>query len=170
MNLRSLLRSLPSSLLIVRVAALLVPSPGRDEWLAEWKAELWHVWHARDCGSRERFRGSREVTNFCLGAFHDALWLAWNNPYSTYRKLFRHGSASRCCILLALWTAVSFAVCLSLPGVRSALDPWPYLGANGLLMISSGGYAGAESPSITPIRAVGQLKVKLGSKPCPAIA
>ena len=80
MNLRLLLRSLPSSLLILRSAAWLVPAQERVEWLAEWQAELWHVWHARDSKSRGRFQGSSEVTDFCLGAFRDACWLRWNNP------------------------------------------------------------------------------------------
>ena len=148
MNLRLLLRSLPSSLLILRSAAWLVPAQERAEWLAEWQAELWHVWHARDSKSRGRFRGSSEVTNFCLGAFRDACWLRWNNPHSTCRRVFRTGSASRCSISLAILTGISLLVCLSLPGVRSAVDLWPYRDADSLLMISSGGYSGAELPSI----------------------
>jgi hypothetical protein len=148
MNLRLLLRSLPSSLLILRSAAWLVPAQERAEWLAEWQAELWHVWHARDSKSRGRFRGSSEVTNFCLGAFRDACWLRWNNPHSTCRRVFRTGSASRCSLSLAILTGISLLVCLSLPGVRRAVDLWPYRDADGLLMISSGGYSGAELPSI----------------------
>ena len=148
MNLRLLLRSLPSSLLILRSAAWLVPAQERADWLAEWQAELWHVWHARDSKSRGRFLGSSEVTNFCLGAFRDACWLRWNNPHSTCRRVFRTGSASRCSISLAILTGISLLVCLSLPGVRSAFDLWPYHDADSLLMISSGGYSGAELPSI----------------------
>src|SRR5271165_5995369 len=148
MNLRLLLRSLPSSLLILRGAAWLVPAHERAEWLAEWQAELRHVWHARDAKSRGRFHGSPEVTNFCLGAFRDAFWLGWNNPHSTGRRVFRTGSASRCSVCLALWTAVSLLVGLSLPGVRRAISPSPYHVADGLVMISSGGYAGSQSPSI----------------------
>jgi hypothetical protein len=148
MNLRLLLRSLPSSLFILRSAAWLVPAQERAEWLAEWQAELWHVWHARDSKSRDRFRGSPEVTDFCLGAFRDACWLRWNNPHSTCRRIFRAGSASRCSVTLALWTGISLLVCLSLPGVRGAIGPSTYRDADGLVMISSGGYAGSQSPSI----------------------
>src|ERR1700761_9759417 len=95
MNLRLLLRSLPSSLLILRSAAWLVPAQERAEWLAEWQAELWHVWHARDSKSRGRFQGSSEVTDFCLGAFRDACWLRWDKPHSPCLRVFCPRSASR---------------------------------------------------------------------------
>jgi hypothetical protein len=148
MNLRLLLRSLPSCLFILRSAAWLVPGQARADWLAEWQAELWHVWHSRDSKSRGRFHGSPEVTDFCLGAFRDAFWLGWNNPHSTPRRTFRSGSASRCSVTLALWTGISLLACLSLPGVRRAIRPSTYRDADGLVMISSGGYSGAQSPSI----------------------
>jgi hypothetical protein len=148
MNLRLLLRSLPTCLFILRTAAWLVPAQERAEWLAEWQAELWHVWHSRDSKKRDRFRGSPEITDFCLGAFRDGLWLGWNNPHSTCRRVLRSGSASRCSIILAILTGISLLVCFSLPGVRSTVDLWPYRDADGLLMISSGGYSGAELPSI----------------------
>jgi hypothetical protein len=147
MNLR-LLHSLPSCLFILRSAAWLAPGQERAEWLAEWQGELWHVWHARDSKSRERFCGSPEITDFCLGAFRDAFWLGWNNPRSARRRVFRNGSASRCSVTLSFWTAISLLICLSLPGVRRAISPSLYHDADGLVMISSGGYAGAQSPSI----------------------
>src|ERR1700678_828568 len=148
MNLRLLLRSLPTCLFILRTAAWLVPGQERAEWLAEWQAGLWHVWHSRDSKTRDRFRGSPEITDFCLGAFRDALWLGWNNPHSTCRRVMRNGSASRCSIILAIWTALSLVICFSLPAVRRAISPSPYRDADNLVMISSGGYSGAESPSI----------------------
>jgi hypothetical protein len=148
MNFPMLLRSLPASFLLLRWAAWLVPVPERAEWLAEWKAELWHIWHFHSCQSRNCFRGNREVTNFCLGSFSDAFWLRWRNPHSMYRRVFRIGSASRCSIGLALWTAISVLLCLSLPEARKAMRPQPYHAADGLIMISSGGYAGAQDPSI----------------------
>jgi hypothetical protein len=148
MNLRLPLRSLPSCFFILRSAAWLVPAQQRPDWLAEWQGELWHVWHARDSKSRDRVRGSPVVTDFCLGAYCDAFWLGWNNPQSTRRRIFRTGSASRCSVMLSLWTALSFLICLSLPSVRRAISPSPYRDADGLVMISSGGYAGSQSPSI----------------------
>jgi hypothetical protein len=148
MNLRLPLRSLPSCFFILRSAAWLVPAQERADWLAEWQGELWHVWHARDSKSRGPFRGSPVVTDFCLGAYRDAFWLGWNNPHSTRRRIFRTGSASRCSVTLAFWTGISLLTCLFLPGVRRAITPSPYRDADGLVMISSGGYAGAQSPSI----------------------
>ena len=45
--------------------------------------------------------GGQEVTDFCLGAFHDAFWLRWNNPRSIPRRILRAGSASRCSFCLS---------------------------------------------------------------------
>ena len=53
-----------------RSAALLVPGRQRDEWLAEWRAQLCYV----------RGRGGKGTTAFCLGAIPDALWLRRNSP------------------------------------------------------------------------------------------
>lgn len=148
MNIRPLLRSLPVSLFILWCAAWLVPGRERAEWLAEWQAELWHVWHSYSRKSRGCFRGGQEVTDFCLGAFHDAFWFRWSNPRSIPRRVFRVGSASRCSLSLAAWVAISFLICLSLPNANEMIRPSPYRDSDGLVMISSGGYSGAQLPSI----------------------
>ncbi len=144
MNIRLLLRSLPVSLFILRCAAWLVPVAERAEWLAEWQAELWHVWHLH----RRLPRRGQDATDFCLGAFQDAFWLRWNNPQSIPRRILRAGSASRCSFCLAIWAGASLCLCLFLPGAHRAIWPSLYPDANSLVMISSGGYAGAQSPTI----------------------
>ena len=116
MNIRLILRSLPACLFILRCAAWLVPIAERAEWLAEWQAELWHVWHL----SRRRPRRGQDATDFCLGAFQDAFWLRWNNPQSIPRRILRAGSASRCSFCLAIWAGASLCMCLFLPGARRA--------------------------------------------------
>jgi hypothetical protein len=148
MNLRILLHSLPLSLFVLRCAAWMVPGRERAEWLAEWQGELWHVWHSYSCKSRAPFRGRQEVTDFCLGAFHDAFWLRWSNPRSIPRRVFRIGSPSRCSLSLAMWATISLVICLSLPSARKAIQPLPYPDAGRLVMISSGGYSGAQFPTI----------------------
>jgi hypothetical protein len=148
MNLRLLLRSFPVSLFILRCASRLAPGRERAEWLAEWEAELWHVWHSYSRKSRGCFRGGQEVTDFCLGAFRDAFWLRWNNPRSIPRRFLRIGSASRCSLSLAMWTSISLLICLYLPGASRAIWPLHYRDADGLVMISSGGYSGTQSPTI----------------------
>ena len=44
MSLRLLLSSLPECFFLLRCAAWLVPGKERADWLAEWRAEVWHVW------------------------------------------------------------------------------------------------------------------------------
>ena len=63
-----------------------MPGGERAEWLAEWQAELWHVWHTYSRKSCGCFRGGQAVTAFCFGAFHDAFWLRRNNPRSIPRQ------------------------------------------------------------------------------------
>jgi hypothetical protein len=140
MSFQLLLRSLPVSLFLLRCASWLVPGRERAEWLAEWRAEVWHVWHLQDRNA--------QVTDLCLGAFQDAFWLRWYNQRSVPRRILRTGSASRCSLSLAVWTAISIVVCLSLPGARKAMTPSPYRDADGLVMISTGGYAGTQFPTI----------------------
>ncbi len=142
------LRSFPVCRFILQLAALLVPGGERAEWLAEWQAELWHVWHAYSRKSCGCFHGGQAVTDFCFGAFRDAFWLRRNNPQSIPRRVFRIGSASRCSLSLALLTAISLAICLYLPGARMAIQPSHYPGADGLVTISRGGYSGTQFPTI----------------------
>jgi hypothetical protein len=146
MKLRLPLYSLPVFLFILRCAAWLVPGRERAEWLAEWRAELWHVWHSYHASGC--VQGNAEVTDFCLGAFQDAFWLRWNNPRSIPRRVLRMGSPSRCAFLLAVGTAASLLICLCLPGAGRAIWPSPYRHADDLVTISSGGYSGAQSPTI----------------------
>jgi hypothetical protein len=45
MSMRGLAHSLFVCTGILKMAAILVPRKARAEWLEEWRAELWHVWH-----------------------------------------------------------------------------------------------------------------------------
>jgi hypothetical protein len=56
---------------ILASAAVLVPRADRGEWLQDWKAELWYVKQASA-------HAPRVALLFCLGAFHDALWMQWD--------------------------------------------------------------------------------------------
>ena len=70
---------------ILRVLAQLVPVSHRDEWLAEWLAEVAHSW-----GDDDGARAAWSLRGRCLGAALDALWL---------RR--RYGTTSRRTTMLA---------------------------------------------------------------------
>jgi hypothetical protein len=152
MKIRFLLHNLPVSLFILRSASVLVPGQQREEWLAEWKAELWQVCRARSVEPSRSFHGHEDVTAFCLGAFQDAFWLRWNYPRaglsSVLSHTFRLGSATRCGLSLGFLAAASLVLCFCLPGARRVLLSSPYRNAGGLVTISGGGYAGIQSPTI----------------------
>jgi hypothetical protein len=88
-------------LAILRSAAWLVPGEQRAEWLAEWRAELWHV--RRSC--------LRQTTSFCLGSFRDAFWLRRNRP-SDAQPVPRLESPAQCLGFLGLLASVCVLLAL----------------------------------------------------------
>src|SRR5438552_9795739 len=99
---------------ILRAAALLVPRELREEWLAEWGAELWVV---RQSG--------QHPARFCLGAFRDALWMWRNSPASEASSALVQ-SPLRCLLWLACLAALAVGLAFQLPGPRNAFLPSPF--------------------------------------------
>ncbi|MGC2398156.1 MAG: hypothetical protein WA510_00165 [Acidobacteriaceae bacterium] len=143
MNLR--LGALSLSSFIIGCAGWLVPGRERAEWAAEWEAELWHAGQALRGGS---FSEARGVIEFSLGAFPDAFWVRRNASTSLRHRVMRPGSASRCSISLAAWSAASLLFCLLLPGANNAMRRSFTPERDGLVMISRGGYSGSQLPTI----------------------
>jgi hypothetical protein len=96
---------------ILQSAALLVPETQRSDWLAEWRAELWHV---------QRDPHGQNVTAFCMGAFRDAFWLWRDDPCPDGPSLFME-SPARCLSLLATLGALCVAAAFLLPAARIVL-------------------------------------------------
>jgi hypothetical protein len=67
-------RSRLSCLAILRSASWIVPTAQREEWLAEWRSELWYFVRKQAEASSEATRGAHAAA-FCLGAYKDAFWL-----------------------------------------------------------------------------------------------
>jgi hypothetical protein len=86
-------------------AALLAPAQDREEWLAEWRAELWYVWPKRR-------------TRFCLGAFRDAFWLRRHSPPPV-----RLQSPWQCLAFLTALAGISLLFAFRLPLPREMLFP-----------------------------------------------
>lgn len=112
---------------ILRAAALLVPRELRDDWLAEWSAELWVV---RQSGMHPAL--------FCLGAFRDALWLRRNSPASEASGVLTQ-SPLRCLLLLAVLATVSMGLAFRLPGARNTFTRSPFAHPSRLVAIWSPG-------------------------------
>jgi len=110
---------------LLRCASLMVPSERRAEWRREWRGELWHVRQTYAPAGCAGWRGEAEVTQFCLGAFQDALCLrrAGRQPRQTFAAM--KGTAGRCILILVAILAASDGVALLLPGVRAELSLWP---------------------------------------------
>ena len=106
-------------LALLRGAALLVRPREREEWLAEWRAELWYV-------------GRRRRTAFCLGALRDAFWM---RRHSLSPPVYLQ-SPWECLALLAVLAGLSVFFAFRLPEVREALFPPAYPDASHLATIS----------------------------------
>ncbi len=101
---------------ILGIAALLVPRRERREWWTEWTTELWYLVDA-----------DRSVTRFCLGAFHDAVWLRLNGPRPEIDRLVSSRSPVLSLAFLALLTAGSVLLAFRLPSVSGVVRQQPVL-------------------------------------------
>jgi len=92
---------------ILFCAALLVPRLGRQEWMAEWTGELWHLIHSRNAvkHSSAYVRGS--IFRFCLGSFPDAIWLRLNRFDSARKERLWLRSPVRCILFLLILAAIT---------------------------------------------------------------
>jgi hypothetical protein len=149
MKVRGLAHSLFVCTGMLKMAAILVPRAARAEWLEEWRAELWHVWHI--CNQNDgpaALHQKEEITAFSLGAFKDALWLRRNHASSSPRRWFRQGMPSRCILTFAVLAAVSLLIAHDCPRVWKVVQPNPYRDASDLVMVSRGGFESASYPTV----------------------
>ena len=149
MKVRGLAHSLFVCNGILKVAAILVPRKARAEWLEEWRAELWHVWHI--CNQNNGPAAShqkKEITAFSLGAFKDALWLRRNHATSAPRQWFRQGMPSRCILTFTVLAAASLLIAYDCPSVWKVVRPNSYRDAGDLVMVSRGGFESSSHPTV----------------------
>lgn len=149
MRMRGLAHSLFVCTGMLKMAAILVPRVARAEWLEEWRAELWHVWHI--CNQNDgpaALHQKEEITAFSLGAFKDALWLRRNHATPVARQWFRQGMPSRCILIFTVLAAATLLIACDCPSVWKVVRPSPYRDASDLVMVSRGGFETASYPTV----------------------
>jgi hypothetical protein len=131
-------RTLNSALL--RGASLVVPRSQRAEWWREWRGELWQV--RRACAGQGEFcwTAEREIANFCLGAFQDALYLRRMDRKTSSLLGFVAparfmGSAWQCLLFLGVTLGASYTIARLLPGVKAERSMTPFLIRQGMVLI-----------------------------------
>ena len=130
----------------VHAASLLVPHVDRPSWTREWTAELHHLCHVPEDEVPES--EDANPLEFSFGAYNDAFWIRCDRLRADGLSGLRSGSAGRCGLLLATAACAALLICFALPGARNALLLLPYRNSGDLVIISSRGYGGAQSPSI----------------------
>ena len=102
--------------ILLNAAALLVPKSQKEDWLAEWTAEVWHIRTGGDENAHRLARGT--VLRFCLGSFQDAWILRGGNLRASASFAFRSGAPMRCILLLITLAVISALICLATPSFR----------------------------------------------------
>jgi hypothetical protein len=128
-------------LALLRGAAWIAPRRQREEWLAEWRSELWYVWQACD---RDASHGKGHVTAFCLGSFKDAMWLRRNNTSPAACGT----SPLQCVSFLAVLAALSLFLAVRLPGPRDPILPSFDRAGRDLVMVTPDGHSAAATPTV----------------------
>jgi hypothetical protein len=119
----------------LRAAGLLVQGNQRINWLREWDAEVWHIRHSCVTAESLAWKTRLRSTQFCLGAFQDALCLRRIRRPGQAPLASMRGTALKCIAGLAGALAISFVFASALPGVRIESSPSRYqLRANLVLM------------------------------------
>ncbi len=134
---------------LLRCASLLVPGDRRAEWSREWQGELWHVRQACAPSGCTGWKGELEITQFCLGAFQDALCLRRAGREAKQIFAALEGSARQCILILVAILAASDGIALLLPGVRAELSLWPRKVNPNLVLIQGQGSNYDSMPSIS---------------------
>jgi putative ABC transport system permease protein len=70
---------------MLRAFSRLVPASHRDDWLAEWNAEVAHAWLSERGDQEDHDRIAWRLRTRCAGAVLDALWLRRHTTTSTRR-------------------------------------------------------------------------------------
>src|SRR5260370_15636097 len=89
--------------LILRVASWIVPRRQREEWIREWRGEVWHWSHFLGESERLNERSERELLGHCWGAFRDALWCR-SNRVAVLNFVHQYPLTPTFCILTILLT------------------------------------------------------------------
>ena len=125
----------------LRCVSLLVPGRQRGEWWREWQSELWHV--RQECTPEHgvSWIAEREVAEFCLGSFQDAICLRAQTEQRRISHATTKGSAMQCIRLLIGLGAIGFGVALMLPGVPAMLQAPQYHDIKNLKLIRGAHYS-----------------------------
>jgi hypothetical protein len=130
---------------VIRLAALGVPRSRRQEWMAEWMAELWYVRETLALRNPTTSVAHREIAAFCRGAIDDVRCLRNLHACTPVKA---SGSAVTCMVSLSLLCLLCFTVAQFVPAVHHVTERPPYRDAANLVSIWQPGEAGTWSPPV----------------------
>jgi hypothetical protein len=145
---------------LLRGACLLVPGELREEWLEDWRSELWYVQREYSSIEERSAFGKRRITAFCLGAYKDAYYLRRQNWRTKSLLPQMCGSAVLCVFSLAAVLAMSYGITFLAPGLRAERRLSHYRVYSGFFLQQDARYYGNGS---SPIPAAEQFRKWVGN-------
>jgi hypothetical protein len=118
--------------MMLQIAALVVPASRRQEWLTEWRGELFQVLQDEEADAFSRI----SPTCFALGSFLDASWTRKHNFHASLRAERVLSRPGACLAALGVLSAISVLICLSVPNLRHQIVPPPFRGPHDLQVLS----------------------------------
>jgi len=107
---------------MLRAASLLVPGCQREEWMLEWRSELYYACKSLISDGEFSWKAQGEILAFCFGSFRDALCLRrqFRDVGTTTPRV--HSSAMQCLLWLSTVLALCAILSRLLPGVHAEYD------------------------------------------------
>lgn len=121
--------------LFIHLASRIVPRRTRLDWLAEWRAELYHAGSSLLRGDNAP-RAAAQLRRWCRGALADALWMRFNRDDLSATLAVWARTRSFCLAALASLVLLIAAASGLLPATRSTLLPLPYAAPDGVATVT----------------------------------
>ena len=123
--------------LFILLASRIVPRRSRPDWLAEWRAELYHAGASLLRGGNAPHAAS-QLRRWCRGALADALWMRFNREDLSATLAVWARTRSFCLAALASLVLLIAAASGLLPATRSTLLPLPYAAPDRVATVTEG--------------------------------
>ncbi len=135
---------LQESLIVIRLASLLVPAPQRSAWRKEWEGEMWHASLLYEERGYSRSAVRSQLRSFAWGSVVDAAWYRGRrlDRESLARELSHHLQSPVFCIASMVAMIAIIAVASGfVPSTRDILMPLPYANSDRIATASQSSLA-----------------------------
>ncbi len=120
---------------ILFCAGCVVPRSERQEWISEWRAELWYLLDNPGGADSSSALVPQSVISFCLGSFQDAMWLRLNRSDSVREERLWLRSPVRCIVFIAVLAAMTLWIAYGESMLQSPYTDPQFLASSLLVLV-----------------------------------